>query len=360
MPAVTGPLLRQLPGKVAIVSYRLGGTDGVSIEAAKWKRAFEQLGSAVTTIAGVGSADVLVEGLAHDSTQSVDRAGLHAALLPAELVVVENCCSLPLNPAAGDAIGDELKGRPALLHHHDLSWQRPQFGDAGVPRDDPCWRHVTINERSRIELGARGLRAVTMYNRFDPDPPAGEREATRSALGMGDGQRLLLQPTRAIARKNVAGGLLCARAIGAVYWLLGPAEDGYGPELERLFRAGRASGMQIVHRAPEGTSIDDAYAACDAVVLPSTWEGFGNPAIESALRRRPLAIGPYPVSLELRRYGFSWFSLADSVKLARFVENPDADLLEHNAEIARIRFSTDDLPSALSELLTQSYPGGHE
>ena len=125
-------------------------------------------------------------------------------------------------------------GRPAVLHHHDLAWQRPQLAHLPPPPDDPAWAHVTINDLSRRQLAARGMAATTIYNRFDPDPPAGDREGVRRALGVADETRLLLQPTRALARKNVAAGLALTAAVGGTYWLLGPAEDGYGPELDRL------------------------------------------------------------------------------------------------------------------------------
>ncbi len=332
------------------MSYRLGGTDGVAVEAAKWARAFEVLGVEVVTIAGSGTADVLIDGLAADAIGPIDQVELRAALSQAELVVVENCCSLPLNPRAGRALAAELRGRPAVLRHHDLVWQRPGLSERAGPPDDPCWRHVTINERSRLELAARGIEAVTMYNCFEPDPPRGARDETRGAVEVGAGERLLLQPTRAIRRKNVAGGLLLAAAIGATYWLLGPAEDGYEDELRRLLDAAAGLGVRVLRGG--GCGVADAYAACDAVVLPSTWEGFGNPAIESALHKKPLAIGAYPVSIELRRYGFSWFDLGDAERLGRFLDAPDFELLERNRHIARLRFSTEDLPERLTDLVT--------
>src|ERR1019366_6538586 len=109
------------------------------------------------------------------------------------LVIVENLCSLPLNPAAAEVVASSCSGRPAILHHHDLSWQRPHLGSKRPP-DDPAWRHVTINELSRRELAELGIEATTIYNCFDTATPAGDRDGTRSALGVGPGERLFLQP----------------------------------------------------------------------------------------------------------------------------------------------------------------------
>jgi glycosyltransferase involved in cell wall biosynthesis len=186
---------------------------------------------------------------------------------------------------------------------------------------------------------------------------------------------LVLQPTRAIARKNVPAGMAMAEALGAEYWLTGPAEEGYGEELSLLM----ARASVPVHRlsastsgtdatgqdgvspdgaspngvSPDGVSMADAYAACDVVVLPSTWEGFGNPALESAVHRRPLAIGSYPVASELARFGFRWFPVEEPSALGEYLSHPDVALVEHNLAVARGHFSLTDLPARLDALLAR-------
>ncbi|MCU1495812.1 MAG: hypothetical protein JWO62_3576 [Acidimicrobiaceae bacterium] len=343
----------ELPRTVVICSFRLGGTDGVSIEAAKWSDALQQLGCRVVTLAGEGAADVVLPGLASSATEPPSPGELRDVFASAELVIVENLCSLPLNPPAAKRVAEALRDRPAVLHHHDLASQRNALAHLGPPPNDEAWLHVCVNQRSTAELAAHGYSAVTSYNTFDPDPPAGLREPTRTRAGVEGGGRLLLQPTRAIARKNVPAGVALAERIGATFWLLGPSEDGYGPRCDRVLAAAQVPVVRGPGPTRPGHEIADAYAACDAVVLASTWEGFGNPALESATHRRPLAIGPYPVARELRRYGFSWFDANDPGVLLEWMNDPDLDLLDRNAEVVRRHFSLTDLPGRLSRLIAR-------
>ena len=340
--------------RAAILSYRLGTADGVSVTAAQWAAALGRLGMTVTTVAGAGRADVLVEGLAIDATRPPAPDRLAAALDHADLVVVDNVCSLPMNPRVGDAVAAHLAGRPAVLRHHDLPWEREQYaGFTSWPPDDPQWRHVTINEQARRALAERrGIAATTVHHGFDERPRPGRRAQVRAALGVGPSDvtgPLVLQPTRAIPRKNVDVGLALAAALGGTFWLTGPAEDGFATTLERLLAA---TDVPVRRGMPAGVSMAAAYAACDVVVLPSSWEGFGLPLIESAFHRRPIAVGGFPVARELAAFGFRWFSPTDAGPLRRWLADPDPALLDHNEALARRHFGLDALVRRLDLLLS--------
>jgi mannosylglucosylglycerate synthase len=333
---------------VALVSFRLGMSDGVSVESAKWRWALQTLGHEVRTVAGEGACDVTVRGLELGATTAPDRDELARALDGAECVIVENVCSLPLNVPAAAALASLLAGRPAVLHHHDLPWQRARFRDVDGPPTDPAWRHVTINELSVHELADRGISATMIPNHFDLDPPRGDRAATRSALGVRDAATLVVHPTRAIPRKNVAAALRLAERLGALYWLVGGAEDGFGPELDRLL-AGARTGTRL--GLPDGLTMADVYAAADVVVLSSTWEGFGNAVLESVAHRRPLARNRYPVMAEIERHGLRFFDLDAIDELRAFVDQPDTGLLEANVDAARSTYDLSLLPGRLASVL---------
>lgn len=341
--------------RVALLSFRLGGTDGVAVVAATWARILADAGWEVVTVAGAGPVDRLVPGLAWPVVAPAPSAAeVAAAVHDVDVVVVENLCSLPLNPGATVAVVAALQGRAAVLHHHDLPWQRDRFaGVGGWPADDPHWRHVTINDVSRADLAARGIAAVTIRNAFDVDEPPGERVPTRQALQVADDERLLLHPVRAIERKDVPAAIRLAERLGATYWLTGPAEEGYEPTLDAALADARC---RVIHR-PAPSSMADAYAAADAVVFPSRWEGFGNPLVESALHRRPLAVHRYPVAVELAALGFEWFAVDDPAPLAAFLARPDEALLDRNRALAREHFSIERIAVDVRRVLDDALAG---
>jgi mannosylglucosylglycerate synthase len=335
--------------RCAIVSFRLGLSDGVSIVASSWARALNSFGFDVVTVAGEGPVDRCVPGLALSAeTTASTVADVSDALADADLVVVENLCTIPLNLPAARIVARTLRGRPAVLHHHDPAWQRVEHAHVTeLPPTDAAWRHVTINDLTRREFVERGIAATVIYNGFDPDPPPGDRDKTRDLLDVAEAARLLVHPVRAIPRKNIPGAIKLAEGLGATYWLVGRAEDGYDDELRTVVEGARC---RVIHRSSPGT-MPDAYAAADAIAFPSTWEGFGNPPIEAALHRRPAAVGHYPVADELRAFGFEWFDPDDPTELDRFLRSPDDGLLERNHRIAVEHFSFDRMADELRSLL---------
>lgn len=348
-----------------LVSFRLGDVDGVSVEARKWEWALRELGFSTRRVAGEFG-----DGLRPDDTWipflAIDPVGgarpepdvLAASLAGADLVVAENICSLPLNEAASSLTAHVLaehEGR-VVFHHHDLPWERERFAHIkAFPPRRPESLHVTINERARLQLAERGIDAQLVRNAFDLHPPEGDRAGTRAARGFDADDLVVLQPTRAIPRKRIDRGLELARLLHVElpeqvirYWLTGPAEDGFDAELARLV-AGAAVPVST-GRAPRP---EDAYAAADLVVLPSSWEGFGNPVVEATVAGKPVAVAQYPVLDELLALGLHLLSIEDPAAVAEALRAPDPALAAANLACLHEHLDLADLPRRLAAAFAQ-------
>jgi glycosyltransferase involved in cell wall biosynthesis len=341
-------------GTCAIVSFRLGCHDGVSVSAAAWARALGELGWRTVTVAGEGPVDRVVAGLAIDAGSPPPPAEVADAVADADLVLVENLLTIPMNLPASRVVARVLAGRPAVLHHHDPPWQRDRYAHlTELPPDDPAWRHVTVNRLTQAQFAERGLAATTIYNGFDTAAAPGERAATRAALGVAPGEVLVAHPVRAIARKGIPTAVALTEALGGVYWLAGPAEEGYQAELDRVLASARCP---VVRQRVADAA--DLYAAADLVAFPSTWEGFGNPPVEAAIHRRPVAVGPYPVGAELAALGFQWLDAADPAAVAAALASDLGPVLARNRELAERHFSLAALRRGVARLLERAgwYP----
>lgn len=350
-------------GVCAILSFRLGLSDGVSVVAASWARALSTLGWRTVTVAGEGPVDRIVPGLAIDDTIAPDRADLETALADADLVLVENLLSIPLNLPASRVVAEALAGRPAILHHHDPPWQRERFAHiTELPPTDAAWTHVTINRFTADQFAERGLDAVTIYNGFEADPVPGDRATGRQRLGLTDDHLLVAHPVRAIARKNVPAAIALTERLGGTYWLPGPAEEGYDDELADHLAEARCPVLR--HPVQDlGLTMADLYAAADLIAFPSTWEGFGNPPIEASAHRRPTVVGPYPVAAELAELGFRWYRADEVDRLGAALADPTSpasgpggrgtleDCLESNHRLVAHHLSEERMTDEIASLV---------
>jgi glycosyltransferase involved in cell wall biosynthesis len=352
-----------MPPTAVQLSYRLGGADGVAVEARKWEGALRELGFHVRRVAGElddapRADDVALPFLAIDPPEGTVAVPdeLASALAGADLVIVENLCSLPINPDAASlaaTVLDAHVGR-VVFHHHDLPWQRAGLPTPpNVPPHRPNSLHVTINDHSRVQLENRGFDAVTLRNAFDLDPSPGDGDRTREEFGFAPTDVVLLQPTRAIPRKNIPAAIEFAAELARRaprwdlrLWVTGPAEDGYDDVCARL-----VAESEVPVTVGRAASAPDAYAAADLILFPSTWEGFGNPVIESIAHRRPIAVGHYPVLDELRAFGVLLLSIDDVEGVHAWLEAPDPAALEANVERVRPHCSLADLPRRIDGVL---------
>lgn len=339
-------------GRVAILSFRLGGSDGISVASEALAHVLGRLRYDVVTIAGEGVADRIVPGLSPAAARPPSPTEIVEVLHDVDLVWVENLLTIPLFPAASAVLADALSARPTIVRHYDPPWHRQRFARVSdFPKDRPPWIHVAPCTWTATELKDRGIQASVI-------PPAilvgrnGDASVARELLQVPSDQPLFLHPVRAIQRKNLARAVWLAERFGAVYWLTGPAEEGYHGAARQILDAARTT---VRWKSFERIGIDHAYAAADLVLFPSDWEGLGMPPLEAAMRNRLSVVGTYPVAEEHRRLGFEWPRPESVATIRALLKDPQrrCEIVEHNRVLAEAHFSVDVISDRLRELLGQ-------
>lgn len=408
--------------RALVLATRLAGTDGVSLESLKVMGALERLG--YDTFACAGEVDrpgrlalpamhfrdpvALELGLrAFDGderdpaldTALQERAGeLLAALervvaeVRPSLLVVQNAWAIPMQLPLGLALARlaQRTGLPTLSHEHDYWWERERFRrhriawllDAAFPYHGPNVAHLAINSAAATELARRrGVPARVLPNVMDFDAPRPEPDAYaadfRAAIGLSDGDRMLLQPTRVVPRKGIELAIeLVARlrSRDRTALVITHASGDEGPAyLERLRTLARERRVRLLHVADRvgderGTdalgrkrfALHDAYPHADLVTFPSLYEGFGNALLEAVRFRRAALVNRYPVYVsDLAPTGFRFVEIDGAVTdeavaaVEALLERPAARdaMADHNLEVARRHFGFGTLDRILRAAL---------
>jgi glycosyltransferase involved in cell wall biosynthesis len=360
--------------RIGFVSTRFSGTDGVSLEAAKWSDVLTECGHTCFYFAGESDRPAdrsRVVPEAHfdhpeirrinkdlfddirrsaETSQAVHRLWQHlkAAILDfvrdfeLDLIIVENALAIPMNVPLGLAITEAIAETniPTIAHHHDFAWERRRYsvtaaGDylqAAFPPAMYNIHHVVINTFGARQMAYRtGMRSILIPNVMDfdhpPEPLDDYAEPLRADLGLASEEVFLLQPTRVVPRKRIERAIEFARRLEMPCRLVishssGDEGDEY---LAYLLDYADVMGVRVVFgartfghgrsRAPEGRkiySLADAYQRSDLVTYPSQVEGFGNAFLEAIYYRRPLLMSAYEIyRVDIEPKGFQVVSFGD-------------------------------------------------
>ncbi|MHB1035505.1 MAG: hypothetical protein ACYC35_21485 [Pirellulales bacterium] len=185
------------PLHIGFVSTRFAGTDGVSLESAKWAQVLWEHQHLSYWYGGKLDRDPVASMLVPEaffehpenvaiheqafgrlrrSAELTRKIGDLAALLKRTLydfverfaidvLVVENALCIPLHLPLGVALTHFIAetGFPVIAHHHDFYWERSRFAVNAVgdylqmafPPALPMIQHVTINTFAQQELAHR-------------------------------------------------------------------------------------------------------------------------------------------------------------------------------------------------------------
>jgi mannosylglucosylglycerate synthase len=346
------------PKRVGFISTRFYGTDGVTLEAAKWAEILEAEGAKCFWMAGlldkpeeisyldptaffnhpsVAGVQRELFGVTRRSREITDRIHEMKEKLKTsiydfikrfdlELLIPQNILAIPMHIPLGVAMTEVIAetGIPSIAHHHDFTWERERFTvtsgadylASAFPPTLPSLVHVVINSMQQKELARRYGQASTVIPNvinFETPPPGVDDYSKdfRREVGLSEDDILVLQPTRIVPRKGIEHAIELLRRLKEPRLKLvlshpsGDEGDAYAKLLsERIADAG-IKALFVADRIGEkrGLTADgrkvytlyDIYPHADLVTYPSYYEGFGNAFLEAIYFGKPVVVNTYAV-----------------------------------------------------------------
>lgn len=359
--------------RIGFIATRLNGTDGVSLEVAKWSHVFQHQGHEVFYCAGelggYSQNGTLIPKLhfGHQSIQALSkrafgenaedaesirdeiyatadeiRTPLRSFILSNKLdvIVVQNALTIPMNLPLGVCLTGLIAelGISTIAHHHDFFWERQRYKtnniikllDTTFPAKLPTIQHVTLNSIAQARLRARrGIDSIVIPNVFDftvPTPSIDNyNKDFRKKLGLNKNDLFILQPTRVIERKGIEMAIELVHCMnlpdpslfishrsddeGLSYWHW-LKREAYAMNVQ-IYLIDHLIGLERIRRnGHKCYSLADAYLNADLVTFPSLYEGFGNALLEAAYYRRLTVVNRYPVyNADIKPLGFEFIEL---------------------------------------------------
>jgi glycosyltransferase involved in cell wall biosynthesis len=344
-----------LPQNIGFVSTRFAGTDGVSLESAKWAEILWHYKHVSYWFAGkldrapeismpVPEAYFYHEdnvwiserafGVRTREPEMTRRIYQMADYLKEclykfrdqfeiDILVVQNALCIPMHIPLGVALTHFIAetGIPTIAHHHDFYWERARFSVSAVedilsmafPPTLPSIQHATINTFAQQDLSWRkGAASVLVPNVLDfetpPEPVAG---GFRERIGLEPDDIMLLQPTRVVPRKGIEHSIALVSQLrnpkcklvvshesgdeGLEYRdALAELAEQSGVDLRFVHAELPASGPTGANGVP-GLTLGEVYAEADLITYPSLYEGFGNALLEAFYYRKPVLVNRYAI-----------------------------------------------------------------
>ena len=361
---------------IGFVSTRFAGTDGVTLESAKWAKVLWDHEHRSFWFAGMldrdPAASMLVpqawfgeENIAYinrhaygtytrtpEITRLIRSMAEHlkhklyefVRLFEIEILILENAVTIPMNIPLGVALTNFIAetGFPTIAHHHDFYWERDRFSVNSVgdflsmafPPDLPSIQHVTINSFAQEDLSHRcGVSSILVPNvlEFEKPPPEPDdyAKSLRAEVGLKEDDIVFLQPTRVVPRKGIEHSIsLVANLKNPKCKLVISHESGdegfeYCEALIEMAENQNVDLRFIEDRVKERRSVDeygrriytlgDAYSVADFITYPSLYEGFGNALLEAFYYRKPVLVNRYSIFIaDIEPRGFQVVSMTAS------------------------------------------------
>jgi len=347
-----------MPETIGFISTRFAGTDGVSLESAKWAKVLEEDGHKCFWYAGRLDRDPdacycipeaffghpenmwINERIWGKSSRNrivtrriLDMTGYlketlydFVARYDIKILILENVFAIPMHVPMGVALTEFLAETrlPAIGHHHDFYWERTRYSvnavsdflDLAFPPRNPDLQHVVINVNAQEELAWRkGVPSMLVPNvmDFETAPPAMDAYAAdvRAELGLEPDDIMILQPTRIVPRKGIEHAISLVQMLGDSKYKLVVSHEAGDEGLEyhdmlmdfarhsnvdlRFFATRIGDVRQLNAEGQKIYTLWDLYPHADFVTYPSLYEGFGNAFLEAVYFRVPMLVNRYAI-----------------------------------------------------------------